>query len=152
MSRLEPLGPVGRWFARMPIWLYRLGLGWLLGRRFVMIEHIGRISGLRRRTVLEVVRRDAASLHVAAAWGPKADWLRNVVSEPAVRLWSGRLRALPATASVLTVDQATSVLDRYRLEHPRAARALGRMLGLDFDEPSKVASVVPVVRLTLAGN
>lgn len=152
MARLKPMGRIARWFARVPIAIYLLGLGRLLGRRFVMIEHIGRVSGLPRKTVLEVVRRDTVSLDVAAAWGPRSDWFRNVVAERSVRVWSGRLRAMPATASVLTVDEAATVLDRYRLDHPRAARALGRIFGLGFDEPSKVASVVPMVRLTLVGG
>jgi hypothetical protein len=32
---------------RLPIWAYRARLEWLLGRRFVCIEHVGRRSGAR---------------------------------------------------------------------------------------------------------
>ena len=40
---------------RLPIGLYRLRLGWLLGDR-LLLTHIGRKSGLPRQAVIEVVR------------------------------------------------------------------------------------------------
>ena len=39
----------------MPIYLYRLDLGRLLGHRFLLLVHRGRKSGLLRETVLEVI-------------------------------------------------------------------------------------------------
>ena len=39
-----------RWIVRAPIPLFRAGLGWLFGGRFVMAEHIGRKSGKRPST------------------------------------------------------------------------------------------------------
>lgn len=133
---------------RAPIALYRAGLGWLLGHRIVMIEHVGRVSGRPRRTVLEVVRRDASSIDVAAAWGPRSDWFRNVIANPSVRVSSGRLRSKPATASVLSLEDAADVFAGYAEAHETAARVLGRSLGLDFTDPSAIANTVPVVRLT----
>lgn len=38
--------------ARLPLWLYRAGLGWLLSNRFLMLTHIGRKSGLPRQVVV----------------------------------------------------------------------------------------------------
>jgi deazaflavin-dependent oxidoreductase (nitroreductase family) len=139
---------MGRAFARAPIYFYRFGLGRLLGNRFVMIEHIGRVSGLPRQTVLEVIRRDDDSIDVAAAWGPKSDWFRNIIADPSVLVSSGRRRSVPATASMLRVDAATGVFAEYAVEHQTAARTLGRTLELDFADPAKVASAVPIVRLT----
>ncbi len=46
---------------RLPIYLYRLNLGWLLGHRGLLLIHRGRKSGLLRETVLEVVRYDPAT-------------------------------------------------------------------------------------------
>ena len=46
-----------RWLMRAPVALYRAGWGWLLGRRFVMIEHLGRASHEPRFVVVEVVDR-----------------------------------------------------------------------------------------------
>ena len=47
-----------RFLLRLPIWLYQLHLGFLLGHRFLLLTHTGRRSGLLRRTVVEVVSYD----------------------------------------------------------------------------------------------
>jgi len=52
-ERLPVRGPL-RMLLRLPIWLYRLQLGWLQGERGLMLTHIGRSSGRVRQTVLEV--------------------------------------------------------------------------------------------------
>ena len=46
------------WLMRLPIPLYRASLGWMLGTRLVMIEHLGRSSGERRFVVVEDFRND----------------------------------------------------------------------------------------------
>jgi hypothetical protein len=40
---------------KLPVFHYRLHLGWLLGKRFMQITHVDRNSGKVRRTVLAVV-------------------------------------------------------------------------------------------------
>lgn len=68
-----------RLLLRLPTWLYRIGLGWTLGGRFLLLQHIGRKSGLQRETVLEVVWSDPPrrAYVVVAAWGARADWSRT---------------------------------------------------------------------------
>ena len=39
---------------RVPTYLYEHDLGWLFGRRFLCLTHVGRRSGRRYRTVIEV--------------------------------------------------------------------------------------------------
>jgi len=39
---------IPRWLARFPIPLLRHGFGWVLGPRFLLLEHIGRHTGLAR--------------------------------------------------------------------------------------------------------
>lgn len=144
-----PPGPLGRWLARAPRYLYRIGLGRLLGRRFVMVEHIGRRTGLARQTVLEVVRHDPTSIDVAAAWGERSDWYRNLQATPQARISTGPLRGEPAVASVVDREEAASVFGDYAEAHPRAARALAKALGLPFDDSPALAAAVPLVRFTL---
>ncbi len=143
------LGPIARHLARAPILLYRVGLGGLLGRRFVMVEHVGRRTGRVRRTVLEVIRHDDRSVDTAAAWGRRSDWFRNVVAHPRVRVSTGRLRRVPATAEVLDPAAAGEVFARYAADHPRAARALATTLGVSFEDPRALAERIPVVRFHL---
>lgn len=138
-----------RWFLRSPVNLYRVGLGSLLGRRMVMIEHTGRKSGLPRRTVLETVRYDDESIDVAAAWGTKSDWYRNLVAKPKLTVSSGSLKGVPATAMVLDEATAETVFAAYADDHPKAADALSKTVGLPLDDPARMAATVPVVRLAL---
>jgi deazaflavin-dependent oxidoreductase (nitroreductase family) len=82
---------------RLPIYLYRLNLGWLLGHRGLLLIHRGRRSGLLRETVLEVVRYTPATKEsvVLSAWGERADWYRNIKVSPALEVWTGGERYVP---------------------------------------------------------
>lgn len=136
-----------RWFVRAPIGLYRRGWGWLLGERLLMLEHRGRRSGLARQVVLEVVGRPRpGSYLVAAGFGERAQWLRNVRAEPRVRVSTGRHRSVPATARELDRTDAGIWLERYTTEHPFAWSVLSvtmqEGLGTDIEH-------LPVVELTL---
>ncbi len=139
---------MGRWLARAPRYVYKARLGRLLGRRFVLLEHTGRRSGLPRETVLEVVRHDDASLDVAAAWGRGSDWFRNLEADSAVHVSTGPRRRVAGTAAVQSSDEATAVFAGYARAHPRAARALAAALGLPLGDPTAMAASVPLVRIT----
>lgn len=136
---------------RMPTWLYRLRLGWMLGGRFLMIEHIGRKSGQPHRTVLEVVRhdREAGTWVVASGWGTRSDWFRNIRKTPEVVLYTG-LRHGPARAIVLPQNVAGQELCDYARRHRAAFGELTRMMvgktvGTDLQSCRELAEVLPVV-------
>jgi deazaflavin-dependent oxidoreductase (nitroreductase family) len=117
-----------RLVARTPIWLYRLHLGWLLGDRFLMLEHTGRRSGRKRRVVLEVVKHDSDSdsYFVVSAWGVKADWLQNLRSTPQAVLRVGR-RVLEVRGEEIGIDEAAGVVEEYSWRYPLAFRELTRL-------------------------
>lgn len=121
---------IPRPLARAPVPLYRYGFGWLLGRRFAMLQHRGRVSGLARQVVLEVLTHRPGHLTVVSGYGTRAQWYRNILADPQVRVWTGRLRGVAAVATPLPADEALAVLEEYRRRHPRATRALGRLLGI----------------------
>lgn len=72
VKKVTPPAGVTRLLFRLPLYLYRSGLGWLFGHRLMVVNHIGRITGKRRQAVLEVVDHDAndGSYVVASGWGP----------------------------------------------------------------------------------
>jgi len=119
---------------RLPIWFYRLGLGGLLGTRFLLLTHTGRRSGLPRRTVLEVIRydRESETFVVAAGFGPGSDWYRNVRRDPRVTVQCGR-RKWEMVATFLTPAQAGEELLNYYHRHPLALRELTRFMGYRLD-------------------
>jgi deazaflavin-dependent oxidoreductase (nitroreductase family) len=141
-----------RLLARLPIWLYRARLGWLLGSRFLMLTHIGRKSGLPRDTVVEVVRYDRAmdAYYIVSGFGEKADWFRNICQTPDVTVHTGR-RCLASVAERVSPEEAVSELRDYAGRHPTALRALSRVLGYPWDGTQasyeELARLLPVVRL-----
>ena len=132
----DPRPPAGvrRALFRLPIHLYRLRLGWLLGLRFVLIHHTGRRSGRRHRVVVEVVARDpaAGTVTVASGFGPRADWYRNLLPHPDTEIELG-VHRYPVRAVPLTPEQGGEVMVGYARRHGRAARFLARFLGFAVD-------------------
>ena len=125
--------PSGLWrsIVRFPILLYRLKLGWLFGKRALLLEHRGRKSGIIRRAVIEVVDLDVqtGSYIVAAAWGNQSDWYKNIQAEPRVNIGVGTTR-FPASAKTLSADDAAQHLNAYAIRHPFAFRHLvSRLIG-----------------------
>lgn len=143
-----------RALARAPIVLYRWGLGGLLGNRILLLEHVGRRSGERRFVVLEVADRPAPDRFVVVSgFGTRAQWFRNVVAQPRVRVSVGRRRSVPATAHRMPEDRAAALFAAYPRRHPRAWARLEPTIraacDLAPDEP--LAPHVPVVELVLGG-
>jgi len=141
-----------RRFVRAPIALYRAHLGFLFGHRMLMLEHRGRVSGLPRFVVLEVVDRPAADQYVVAAgFGTRAQWLQNVLHDPRVRVATGWHGARPALAELLEADEAARSLQRYATEHPRAWERLRPVFEETLDAPITTdGTSLPMVRLALA--
>ena len=131
---VQPPRGLARLGFRLPIWLYRLGLGGLLGTRFLLLTHIGRKSGRERRTVLEVVRYDKedSTFVVAAGFGTGSDWYRNIRVNPRVTVQCGRKR-WQMTASFLSPEQAGDELLDYARHHPLALKELARFMGYRVD-------------------
>src|SRR5690625_3865485 len=130
-----------------------LGAGGVFAGRLSMVGPRGRPPGRIRQVVLGTVARQGQVHDVVAGSGWSAQWLRNVEADPRVRLWAGWGRGTSARARILPADEARDVLERYRTDHPVAAQALGRALGLEplrtgEPLPPEVADALPVVRIT----
>ncbi|MGW5879715.1 nitroreductase family deazaflavin-dependent oxidoreductase [Nocardiopsis terrae] len=151
-----PKDPLQRALLRAPIWIYRLGLGDLLGERLVLLTHRGRTTGEARQAVLEVVGRNdnTGAVLVASGFGNRSHWFRNILEEPRVLFQVGGRRRR-GTAELLPPEESGQVLAHYAQRHPRAASALMRGLGHDVDGGlrdyerigSDPVNGVPVVRL-----
>lgn len=113
-----------RWLTRAPITLYRHGLGFLLGSRLLMLEHLGRKSGEPRFVVIECVDRDEERVLVASGFGGRADWYRNLVANGVAFVSTGRLRRIPAIPRFLDPEESARRLERYAAQHPTAWRRL----------------------------
>ena len=140
---------------RIPILLYDMGLGFVLGGRFLMLIHIGRNSGRPKRVVLEVIKNDPESgiYYIGSGWGEKANWFLNIEKIPEVRVHTGN-KAFDAFATKLSTMEASEVLLDYAERNPKSFRMLaGRIIvGKDLDISVKSASIlaeyIPIVELS----
>ena len=121
-----------RFLFRAPIFLYRVGLGGLLGRRFLLLNHVGRKSGLPRQTVLEVVNYEAetGSYFIAAGFGRKSHWLVNILAQPNVNIQVG-WRKMMVTAVPLSPEASGEAMVDYARRYPTAAKNLMRFIGFE---------------------
>ena len=136
---------------RLPIWLYRMQLGWLLGERFLLLTHMGRKSGSLRQTVIEVVNHDKSTdtYYVVSGFGHKSDWLLNIKLHPGVSITVGR-RTLSAQAKQISEASGAGILFNYARRHPTAFRELAVLLTGKSIEPNeenclRFVSSMPVI-------
>jgi len=103
-------------------------LAWAgLLRGHVLIETTGRRSGKRRRNVVGLLREGDTGW-IVAEQGRHAGYVRNLDSEPAVRVRVGR-RWQPARARIVDDDDAQARLDAF-VSHSHAAAV--RRFGTDL--------------------
>lgn len=105
----------------VPILFYKCGLGFVFGKRFLMLTHIGRKSDLAHDTVLEVVKSDEYSkrYYVASGWGEKSNWFQNIIINPEVKI-QVRNEEVNALLKRLELEQAIEVLLEYANIYPKA--------------------------------
>ena len=135
-----------------PVWLFRARLGFVFGKRIVMLEHIGRRSGKMRQTPLEVVHRVDDAYTLCSGTGPNADWYRNIRANPASALWVGSQRH-GVEQRFLDASEAATTFAAYEANHPEAAARLTELMGVSHDgtHAGRIAMVakIPMVELRL---
>lgn len=115
---------------RMPLRAYRHDAGWLLDRTFLLLVHTGRKTGQPHAMVAMVLRYDPDQHEavICSAWGPDADWVRNLSAGPAVRVQLGRESYTPEHR-FLSEDESFEVIAHFRREHPWRLRLISAILG-----------------------
>ncbi len=145
---------------RAPIYLYRIGLGPLFGKKFLLLNHIGRKSGRVRQAVVEIDRYDpdAGVYIIASGFGKKSDWYRNLKKTPEVTIQVGS-KKLRARAELLSPQQSGEEMLHYAQKHRKAALNLIRLIGLEVenpDDPEEWRTVgreyIPFVALHVLGS
>lgn len=155
----EPAPPKGLKLKlfRAPLYLYRFKLGFLLGERFIHLQHWGRKSGKLKETVVEVIDQDKANSRVycASGFGEKSQWFKNISANNAVFVTVKNAR-YQATARVLSSEEAKDTLLRYAKAHPKSIKGVARLSGYDMEgtrqDILEFSHIVKVVELTLAGR
>jgi len=115
-----------KWVYKSPILLYRLGLGFIVGRLFMLMTTIGRKSGIPRRTAIEF-HEFKGRKYIFTTWGAKTDWFRNITANPyiTIQTWRGAERVL---ARRITSNEELSEAFEYAKSNP-TIRAVMRLSG-----------------------
>jgi deazaflavin-dependent oxidoreductase (nitroreductase family) len=118
---------------KLPLFLYRLRLGWLLGKRFMQITHIGRHSHKVRKTILAVLRFDEKTkeIYAVSAW-KGSDWYHNIQASPALQVETGFVRYVPVQRT-LSAEEITITFMEYCKQHPIFSRMVCRIPGWKWD-------------------
>ncbi len=133
IRELSPPRGLSRAFFRFPIYIYRLGLGGIFGKRMLLLNHTGRVSGLPRQAMLEVVHHDpdTGTFVVNAGFGPDSDWYRNLMAHPDASIVVGR-KKIDVRAEQLAPAEAGPLMLNFVRQHPQEARFV-RQLGYEVD-------------------
>jgi len=106
-----------------PQFLYAIGLGPIYGRLVLLLTTTGRKSGKSRVTPLQYEEIDG-DIYIASARGTKADWYRNIVTNPKVRV-RVKSRQFEGIAEPITDRKRIADFLEIRLQHhPKMIGAL----------------------------
>lgn len=138
----KPVTGLKKFFFRAPLFLYRVGLGGLLGQRFLLLNHIGRKSGKPRQSVLEVVNynKTTDTYTIASGFGKKSDWYLNILAHPQVEIQVG-WRKLAVTAVPLSPEASGQAMVDYARRYPVAAKNLGKLIGYNVSTEEEYRAV-----------
>jgi deazaflavin-dependent oxidoreductase (nitroreductase family) len=138
---------------RLPILLYKVGLGWVLGSRFLLLRHRGRKSGKERTAVLEIIHSSSeiGCYYVVSGFGTRSDWYQNILQDNHVEIQVGSKR-FPAQADQLDPAEGAEVLTTYAQKHPGSLQALSKLMGYEFEfTPQGIQDFgrqIPVIQFT----
>lgn len=120
-------------FMRMPLIVYRLGLGRMLGKRFMLLTHVGRRSGKVYRSVLAVLRfeADTQAVYAVSPWSA-SNWYHNIQAAPALEVETGSARYAP-TQRDLTPEEIAALIVEFRQKHSVFSRMIARIPGWKVD-------------------
>lgn len=124
-SLTYPAGGIMKRLYRTPILLYRMGLGGLVGRLFMIMTTTGRKSGLPRRTAIEFHEFNSRK-YVLVGW-TKSDWYQNLLANPLLTIQTASGVA-PVRARRLTTDDELNEAWDFA-ERSRFMRALMKTAG-----------------------
>jgi deazaflavin-dependent oxidoreductase (nitroreductase family) len=120
-------------FFKLPLVLYRLDLGWMMGKRFMVVTHVGRRSGKVYQSVLAVVGFDpkTSGIKAVSPWS-SSNWFRNIQATPALEVQTAGVRYVPVQRFLSPEEIASSFVE-FRREHPIFSRMVARIPGWNID-------------------
>ncbi|KAF0107180.1 MAG: hypothetical protein FD146_2021 [Anaerolineaceae bacterium] len=135
-----------KFFFKMPLFLHKVGIVWWIekftGAQWMLITTTGRKSGKPRQVIVDVVDYDKETntFYVEAAYGHRADWVRNIQANPDFRAQVGK-RKFAARAEFLPSEIAEEKLVVLVRKAPKYARAVMAMAGLKYRDEAELRAL-----------
>ena len=141
-SKYPPKGLL-RILFRIPVYFYRVGLGGLFGKRFALINHIGRKTGAHYQTVVEIVEheQETKNVIVVAGYGEQTQWYKNLKNQPTTTIQIGN-RQYPVFAEIISPEDGEDIIVRYMERYGNLTGQLFSMLGYEWDGTEQRARAI----------
>lgn len=119
---------------RAPVHLYKWGLGWLFGKRFVLFHHVGRKSGKQYQTVVEVVEieNENGNVIIVAGYGERTQWYKNLKQMQTTTIQLGNQK-YPVRIETISPEAGADIMARYYQRYGKATEMLFSVLGYEWD-------------------
>jgi deazaflavin-dependent oxidoreductase (nitroreductase family) len=111
-----------------PRTLYKLGLGWVIGGRILLLTTTGRKSGMARTTPLQYERHQEKYV-IGSARGLKADWVQNLLKDEKVSIQVGRRKEHAVGQVVTDHESVADFMQQRYANHPLFIGLLLRLQG-----------------------
>ena len=120
-------------FFKLPLFFYRMGLGRIFGKRFMVLTHVGRKSGKVHQSVLAIVGFDPKTREIRAVspWS-SSNWFRNIQATPALEVQTAGVRYAPRQRW-LSAEEIASGFIEFRRRYPIFSRMVARIPGWNID-------------------
>ena len=137
---------------RLPLVLYRFGLGSLMGMQ-ILLTTVGRRTGRLYKVVVDIIEHDKTRdiYYISAAFGPRSDWYLNLKASPIVQAQVG-WRKFTVRTTPLPLDEAEDILVKFARRHPRYVRIMMLVIGVRIswseEDVRALALRMPVIACT----
>ncbi|MFN8382440.1 MAG: nitroreductase family deazaflavin-dependent oxidoreductase [Anaerolineales bacterium] len=131
-----------KFFFKVPLFFHKIGFGgWerLIGAQWMLITTVGRKTGKPRQTMVDVMDYDKATdtYYIEAAYGERADWYKNIQSNPIFEGQVGR-RKFKAKAGALSSEGSGDLLVQFYRQKPAYTRSVMAMAGMKFEDEDEL--------------
>ena len=119
---------------RVPVYFYKIGLGGMFGKRFVLFHHVGRKSGKHYQSVVEVVEieKDSGNVIVVAGYGRRTQWYQNLKQMQTTTIQLGKHK-FPVGIEMISPETGAEIMARYYQRYGKITGMLFSILGYEWD-------------------
>ena len=131
-----------KFFFKVPLFFHKIGFGgWerLIGAQWMLITTVGRKTGKPRQVMVDVMDYDKAKdiYYIEAAYGERADWYKNIQSNPIFEAQVGR-RKFKAQTGALSSEGSGDLLVQFYRQKPAYTRSVMAMAGMKFKDENEL--------------